>query len=211
MFSTLMFTILAAVGGSARAAGDNELSLSVGRIGAPDDNWQMFSDEDGLSSVGVRAGYGFSPSLAVVLDWQHGVEGGGLETYAGYDEDYDYSYGNLAITTNAWSVGPKLSLDAISWLKPYATVQGTFLWGTVKLDDDPGDDENLNELRRSGVTGGASAALGLDLVLLSEQRTIRPAIGFEAGYGWLAPLGLGDMGQLRFRGFHSDFTVGARF
>jgi hypothetical protein len=108
-------------------------------------------------------------------------------------------------------VGPKLSLDAISWLKPYVTVQGTFLWGTVKLDDDPSDDENLNELRRSGVTGGGQAALGLDLVLLGETRTVRPTIGFEAGYGWLAPLTLGDMGSLRFRGFHSDFTVGARF
>lgn len=210
MFSTLMLTLLTATDGRALAAGNNELSFSVASIGVPDDNWDLFSDNDGLRTLGGRVGYGLSPSLAVVLDWQHGVEGSSFESYGGYDDYYDVS-GKMAITTNAWSVGPKLSLDAISWLRPYVTVQGTFLWGTVKLDDDTSDDENLNQLRRSGVTGGGVAAAGVDLVLLSEQRRIRPAIGFEAGYGWLAPLKLGDMGSLAMRGFHSDLTVGARF
>lgn len=197
--------------GAAEAAGNgSELTFQWGQLGAPDEHWGLFSDRDAVHSLGLRAGYGITPHLGVVASWQHSVDGGTVWA-GGYDYEGDESSFNLALASNRFSLGPKARFEVFPWLVPYATVQGALLWGSVKLDDDLDDDENLNQIRESGLAPGALGALGLEFVFRRSDRAVRPALGFEAGYGWMAPLTLEPMGELEFHGFYGSGTLGLRF
>lgn len=209
MFVSTLLT-LAALSAPA-SAGTNELAFELGALGSSDRNWDLFSDGPLLSSMGLRAGYGVNDWLTVVGTWQTARDGSVL-----YIESYDANEyldqdALLSLRTNQLSLGPKFSLDLFSWLHPYATVQGLALLGTVRMDDDAQHDDNLNQYKSSAVTGGGFAALGLDFILLREDRPIRPATYLEMGYGRTANLAFDDIGTLGFGGFALRWGVGARF
>lgn len=211
MFANLLLPLL--LQSSPALAGGSELSFNWGRLGAPDDNWGLLSYNDQLRTVGVRAGYGLNDHLSVVAGWQRGSDGGAY--YAGDDDDYYYEYDtssfNMALTTNRLSVGPKARVEIFPWFVPYATVQASLLVGSLRLDDDLDSDENLNQIRSNALAPGAVGAAGLELIARRSDRLIRPALGFEAGYGWMASLNLDPVGDMAFRGFYGSWTLGARF
>lgn len=207
MFATLLLSLLSIASPAAEAAGQDELSFSWGSLGAPDEGWALFSDRDRLDSVGLRGGYGITPALSAVAGWQYAFDGGDLWTWDGEDD----GAAAVALTTHRFTLGPKARYELLPWLVPYATVQGALIWGRARLDDDLSDDENLNQLRAGGVAPGALGALGLDLVAFSTDRPVRPAFGVELGYGWVAPLALDPLGELEFRGFYANWSLGARF
>lgn len=205
---TSLLLAMALVGDAGAAT--HELSFNWSSLHAPDDNWDYYSDRESLNTWGLRAGFGLTDRLSVVAGWQHDVQGGTL--YFDYgDDEWDAASVSLALTSNTWTVGPKYGVEVFPWLYPYATVQGALLWGTTKLDDDVEDDENMNELRASGLAPGALGALGLEFRALRVDRPVRPAVFAEFGYGWMAPLQQGDLGELTFRGFYANWGLGARF
>ena len=206
MLSNLLLPLMLNV---ASAGDGGEISFNWGQLGAHDDSWELFSDNDQLRTVGLRLGYGINQHLSVVGGWQHAFDGGSL--WVESEDDFDEGELRLSLATNRFAVGPKARLEIFPWLVPYATVQGTMLWGAAKFDDDPGDDENLNQIRASGLAFGGVGALGVELVARPEDKLLRPAFGFEAGYGWLSPLELDQLGQLDFRGFYGSWTLGLRF
>lgn len=209
MFTNLLLPIL--LQSSPALAGGSELSFSWGRLGAPDDNWELLSYDEQLRSVGVRAGYGLNDHLSVVAGWQWAMDGGAFYSQSDYDEDYESESFNLALTTNRFSVGPKARVEVFPWFVPYATVQASLLVGSLRLDDDLESDDNLNQIRSNALAPGAVGALGLELIARRSDRMIRPALGFEAGYGWMASLNLDPVGDMAFRGFYGSWTLGARF
>ena len=117
----------------------------------------------------------------------------------------------MALRLHQIGVGPKLDVEVWPWLHPYVTAQFLGLVGALRLDDAPYDDNNPNELREYGFAPGGVAAAGFDLVFLRADRAVRPATNLELGYAYEAPLALGDMGSLDFRGFYLRWGVGARF
>lgn len=188
-----------------QAAG-NEVSVSLSTLSTPYDHWDYLSGRDGLRGWGLRGGYGLGDHTTIVLGWQHGADGGDL--YAGSDEEQDL---RMALYTNRFSLGPKLDIQPLTWLHPYATAQATVLWGALKMDDDLQDDENPNQIRENGLAPGGLAALGLDFIPARVDRTVRPAMSLELGYALTVPLELGDLGEIPFRGFYVDWGVGVRF
>lgn len=209
------FLLPALLGATASAGNGSEISLAWSRLNSPDDSWSAISDDDLLHASGLRVGYGLSPHFSVLAGWQRGLDGGAIWAGEG-DDDYDYyenDWGDaeLSLATHRFSLGPKARVELFPWFVPYATVQGALLWGTMKIDDDLEDDENLNQIRSGGLSPGVLGTAGVEIVLLRSDRLIRPALGFEAGYGWLAPLRLEPAGALDFHGFTASWTVGARF
>ena len=213
--TTLLGALL--VGPAAQAAG-NEISFELGSFGAHDPNWELFSNDEQLVTWGFRGGYAITPNLAVIATWQHGAWGGGLDIYGEssyYDDDDEYYYEdtslNLAFTANQFGVGPKYDVELFSWLRPYATAQFIAFLGTVRMDEDEDHDDNINQYKTSGFSPAGMAALGIDFIPVRPRRTGSLATYLEMGYGYAAPMKLGDLGQLSFNGFALRWGVGARF
>jgi hypothetical protein len=197
-------------------AATNEVSFDLGWVGASDPAWDFFSDADTLPSYGVRLGYAVHPNVAVIAGWQHAVNGAsvGLPGLAGssdyeYD-DYDDGHVTAAMYSDQILLGAKGDVKIWSWLHPYATVQAVGMRGLVRMDDDPGDDENLTQVQVAGVTGGVEGALGLDFLIPVKGRW-KIGLYTELGYGWLAPMRLEDLGSVQFAGFAGRAGVGVRF
>lgn len=209
MFVSTLLTMLSLA--APASAGSNELSFELGALHSGDRNWDLFSDGSMLSGLGARAGYGVNDWLTVVASWQTARDGSTLSVELSEDDNYDVQETMLSLRTHSFSLGPKFKWDLFPWLHPYATVQGMALLGTLRLDDDEAHDDNLNQVKTSAVAGGGMGALGLELVLLREDRPLRPATYLEMGYGRTANLNFEDVGSLGFGGFALRWGVGVRF
>ncbi|MDP2312294.1 MAG: hypothetical protein Q8P41_05265 [Pseudomonadota bacterium] len=199
------------------AAATNELSFEVGWLGAPDPAWDLFSNDNALGSVGLRAGFAVHPNVAIIAGWQHAANGATVDVPGAEDETYDeedyYGGGSsfeTALYTDQFSVGSKADVKVFKWLHPYVTAQLVGMRGLARLDDDSGDDENLTQVQRAGLTGGFLAGGGLDFIIKVRGKVaIAPYV--ELGYGWMAPLALKDLGTVQFSGFAGRTGVGVRF
>lgn len=208
MFFSLLLSLFL---NPAHAASD-ELNFELGQFGAQDASWDMFSDRTHVGSWGFRGGKSLGNFTTIVLSWQHSMDGGAVGEDYDYDEDsVSFSPWYLALTTNQLAVGPKFDLEVFPWLHPYGTVQAMGWLGTVRMDEDIEDDENPNEIAKTGFAPGGIAALGLDLIPLRADRKVRPATYVEAGYGYALPMKVGDLGEVQFSGFYLHWGVGARF
>lgn len=194
-------------------AASNELNFELGSFGAHDPNWELFSSDERVSTWGFRGGLAVNGFTTVLLGWQHSADGGTNGDAYSYDDaeaGTSYTWG-LAMTTNQIAAGPKFDLEVFPWLRPYATVQAIAWLSTVRMDDDTSDEENINEIARTGIAPGGIAALGVDLIPMRADRKVRPATYLEAGYGLAAPVKVGDLGKIQFDGFYLHWGVGARF
>ena len=196
-----MFAMLCA---SALAA-EREVDLELGWLGAEDPAYDLFSEADSLSTWGVRAGWPVMDRLAVVGGWQHGASGMTLQS----GEDLEIATG---LWSNAASLGVKADVSMTRWLSLYATVQGAGLFQLARMDDDPEDDENAGQVEAHGFAPGAYAALGPEfLIPLGKDKERSLALYAEFGYGWLAPMELGDFGRIQYMGFSGRLGTGVRF
>jgi hypothetical protein len=142
--------------------------------------------------VGVRGGFGFDDHVAIVADARWGAMGSTVSSDR-YDSFQSAMYaGQYALGARA---GVPLANEV---LRPYATAQVTLLHAQVKFDDDPNDDRSLGQSATGAWAPGVVAAAGFEV---SPKRAflglIDPAVWVEVGYGYTAPLSLGDLGALR--------------
>ena len=215
----MLNTILALVAFASPAQADmadgtlHEVSFEAGMIQAQDPNWSMFSDVDGLSTFGVRVGYGINSWLSVVGGWHHRSHDSEL-----FSEYSDYI--EMRLNADRFSVGPKFDYDLTSWLKPYATVQPVVARGGLQIDEDGGDDYNINAYQFSDWTAGGVAALGVDFIPVGPYTSVHFSAHLEAGYGILRPLEFENndvgnaavsIGDLDFNGLYIQGGVGVRF
>jgi hypothetical protein len=208
-----MLSLLCALAAPALAS-SNEISFEVGWLGATDPAFDTFSNGNTLGSLGLRAGYAVHPNVAIIAGWQHATNGATVDVPGTENTDADY-YGSgtsfqTALYTDQISVGSKADVKVWKWLHPYVTAQVVGMRGLARLDDDSGDDENLTQVQRAGLTGGFLAGGGLDfLIRVRGDVYIAPYV--EVGYGWMAPLALKDLGTVQFSGFSGRSGVGVRF
>lgn len=199
---------------SANAA-NHEVNLELGRLGTHGEDFAVLDQYGTMPSLGLRGGYALTDRVTLVADWQRSRIGGTLEAYNYDDEgdDYESEYAELglALGVNQMGLGAKYDLEVFPWLHPYGTAQFLGALGVLRLDDETDDDDNENQLTRTGFAPGGVAALGIDLIPLRADRAVRPATHLEMGYAYLAPMKLGDTGDLDFRGFYLRWGVGARF
>jgi hypothetical protein len=196
----------------AALAADDEVSFEVGWIGAHDRAWDVFAGGDAYGTFGLRVGKEIHPRVAIVAGWQHGNVGSDVYTDGDtsyYDDGYDSGF-RAAFYGDQVTLGAKADVELLPWLHPYATAQGIGARAMVRFDDDLEDDENPTQVQRVGLSGGIYAAGGLDFpIRVKGDVAIAPYM--EYGYGLIAPIHFGDVGQLGFSGFAGRTGVGVRF
>ena len=187
-------------------AADREVSFEVGANGlTAEDNWFLFSEQDSLTTLGVRLGYPVMDRLAVVAGWHHGAHG--THVALGTDED------SLAAAyyADSFSLGAKADWDVAAWFRPYATLQALGQRTLVRLDDDTGVDDNPNQIERAAFSPGAAALGGLDFRVPFAQGRMAVASYMELGYQLLTPAELDELGSLQTRGLVFRWGLGMRF
>jgi hypothetical protein len=197
-------------------AASNELSVELAWFSSSDPSFQYFSGGTAMPAFGLRGGFAVHPNITIIAGYRGGatggsVSGGGEDTY---DSEYYYGGGDSDFDAAIWahqaSVGAKADFKIWKWLHPYAAVQGVGSLGMIRLDDQPGDDENLTQVERIGFTGGFNTALGLDFpIKIRDRWAIAPYL--EMGYEWLAPMQFEELGSVQFSGFSGAAGVGVRF
>ena len=195
-------------------AASNELSVELGWFSSSDPSFAYFNDGYTMPAFGLRGGIAVHPNITIIGGYRGGATGGSV---TGGDDDTYYgeeSYGGSDFNTGLWahqaSVGAKADFKLWKWLHPYAAVQGVGSLGMIRLDDQPGDDENLTQVERIGFTGGFNTALGLDFpIKIRDRWAIAPYL--EMGYEWLAPMQFEELGSVQFSGFSGAMGVGVRF
>lgn len=211
MSASILITALLSLG-QARAA-DREVSLELGRMGAPSPGWDLFNQDSGqVGTWGVRAGMPVAEHVTALASWNHGVFGG--EVWPG---DGDSSF-MAAFTADEFTLGVKAGLPIADWCQGYGTVQALAFRGRMRFDDDAEDRNNPDQLKASALAPGGIAALGAELYLLPSKFSVRPATYLEAGYAQAAKLsftadqaGGAPIGDLVFKGFYLHWGMGVRF
>ncbi len=224
MLIPLLLSLSALV--SPASAATHEISVEAGWLGTADPAFSLFSDGAAIGSIGLRGGFKVHDHVAVIAGWQHATNGaqvsapgGGLASGGGGDTTYyygedDYYYDEVsfrtALYTDQITLGSKADVKVFKWLHPYVAAQVIGMRALARVDDAAGDDENLTQVQRAGVTAGAMGTLGLDFPIGSGGAwAIAPYV--ELGYGWLAPVRLGELGNLHLSGFTGRAGVGVRF
>ena len=201
----LALLALLALPGAAFAA-DREVSLELGTLAAPDANWELFSETPRLPTQGVRIGWPVHDRVAIVAAWHRGARGTTLGGESTGQSDFI-----AAFSAHSVALGAKADYPLAPWFAPFATAQAIGLVGTVRLDDDPDDDENLNQLSHTAFAPGALATAGIELRIPLADGDFAAATALDMGYAWLAPLSYDTLGDLAFHGFILRWGVGARF
>jgi hypothetical protein len=180
-----------------------EIALEGGWLGAADPAYRLIGNGYTLGSGGLRLGWRVHDNVVLLLGWQH--HDGGVAVYApsvgatAYDEEYTGAF-DSTFAADELTLGSKADVKVFKWLRPYVAAQLVGMRGAVRLDDDDVDDENLTQKYQAGVTGGLMGTAGLAFPIhVHEQIGLAPYV--ELGYGWLAPLVLGDLGSVQFQGF----------
>ncbi len=200
------------------SAADLEVNAEVGRLAFPKGNWDLFSYNEVQPTYGVRADWhktsrlGFSASYAHLVTGGHNAtwdyweyEATDTETSPGATEGFDASFrGHLV------GLGVRGGVDLWGWFNPYATLEARGLHAVVRLDDDPYDDDNPNQITTRGTTVGGVAAAGLD-VRIPTQYGWAISHNLEIGYQAMLPLNIGELGSLAVRGLHIRAGAGVRF
>lgn len=187
-------------------AADHEINVEAGWLGADDDAWAVFSESGLYGTGGLRIGYAFHPRIAAIAGWQRGRAG--AEVYVpGFEEAPLFS----GFAADQFTLGVKADVKVFEWLHPYATVQGDLLRAVARFDDDLSEDDNPGQIKAAGVTGGALFTAGLDFPIEIRQSGLAIAPYAELGYGLLAPVTLGDFGDVHLGGFTGRTGVGLRF
>lgn len=187
-------------------AADREVSLELGSIASSDPQWDLFSDSPRLPTQGLRIGWPVHDRVALVAAWHRGAQGSTLGGEGTGQSDFV-----AAFSAHALALGAKADLELTPWFVPFATLQALGLLGTVRLDDDPDDDHNPNQLSHSAFAPGALAAAGLELRLPLHHDAFAAATSLDLGYALLGPLHYDTLGPLHLGGFTLHWGVGARF
>ena len=206
---------------SLASATDLEVNAEVGRLEFAKGHWELFDYNQVQPTFGVRADWhktsrlGFSASYAHLVTGGHNStwdywdyweeEAGSSESTPGANEGFDASFrGHLV------GLGVRGGMDLWGWFNPYATVEARGLHAVVRLDDDPYDDDNPNQITTRGTTLGGVAALGLD-VRIPTKYGWAISHNLELGYQAMLPLNIGELGSLAVRGLHVRAGAGVRF
>ena len=183
-----------------------EVRLELGSIAAPDPDWNLFSDADRLSTQGLGVGWTFHDHLALVAGWRRGAHGMTVGGESTGQSDLTATFGG-----HLFSLGAKADWTIAPWFAPFATARAAGLLGIVRLDDEPDDDENLNQITHAAFAPGALATAGAEFRLPFHDGAFAAATSLELGYAWLAPLSYDPLGDLAFRGFTLTWGAGVRF
>jgi hypothetical protein len=212
--TTLFTTFLAANAW----AGDKEISLDTGLIGSTSDAWRVVGGNP-MPTIGLSGGWDVAPGLTAVGTLQWGQSGS--KNYFGNqwweeDEGGSASPGSegfiAAIHLIQLQGGVRSDLMQNRWVRPYGVAKLSTTVGVLRLDDDPSDKDNVNQIQSVGFSIGGIAAAG---IAVERPRKQAGPFAFrcelEAGYGFGTALGFDEIGELEMSAMHIRAAAGVRF
>lgn len=202
---------------TAALAADHEVAVEAAWIVGGDNAWHTLASRGAYGSIGVRGGVAVHERVAIVAGYQYGAVGAEIGAWSEDDWEGEDAYtGAFSSAAHAFlghrlMLGAKADVPMANYFAPYALVHGDALIGTVRLDDDAEDDENVTQRARTGATGGFGGALGVSFPVETASPGLKVTPYLELGYDWFAPLSLGDLGAVQPRGFAGRAGVGLQF
>lgn len=159
-----------------------EVSAQFAGIAVEDSTWGRLTP-GGTLAWGVDAGYHVLPWLTPYVAVAFNEGGMEIETDGGADFQtaFDQVHGRVGARA-AWIPSP--------WVNLYGAAHAQVLYGSLRIDDDPDDDENPGQLTYSGLTGGGGLSVGVQAVAPTGSRNVNLLFHLEAGYVLYAPLTL---------------------
>ena len=195
----------------AALGGDRQLDLHVAGQGTDDPGWNLLSEDGHLSSVGLRAGLPVHKYVTVLAGWEHGASGMEFNTYDQSGDDGSELSFRTGSYINQFQLGVKSGWGPSHWAKFYGVASADVLYGIVRVDDDPDDDENPGQVQAEGVGVGALGAVGFETAVPLGKSGVSLAFYGELGYTWTAPFNLGDVATIQVDGVSGRVGTGVRF
>jgi hypothetical protein len=217
----LLTTVLGTLCAFAPAhAARNEVSFEASNTIVVDDVLQDFYNVDGLPAPGLRVG------VAVLKDRQHF----GLVVSSAWhraqrntrfdndDYDYDDQEGptrafDTYLTVDTFALGLKADYDIIGIVYPYLRADAELQLLTHRLDDDPDDADNPNQLVTTGLAPAGRFTVGLEVMLPDKKFgwPVTAAVYVEGGYEVAGRAKLADIGSVSLGGGIVTAGLGLRF
>lgn len=202
----------------------HELSFEVGTTHDASSNAEFLHGGEGVTSNGLRLGYGLSDHWSVIGGWHRTRYGRELYLAEGTDEwSGDGGFRELFVLDQL-SLGLKARQSVNPWLVPYMNLQLVAARGSVRFDDAAEEDDNPNELRARDWAPGAMLMAGVEV---DPLRVFGGRLGsyLELGYDYTLPIRLVDddgltggsggdpveLGDVQLQGFALRWGIGYHF
>lgn len=184
-----------------------QVDISVGGTAFERDPYGTLTSA-GITSCGLRASYRLKPWLVPFV----GVSTTGdaqshAITSAWGDATTEFVAG-LYQTQVFVGVKPTWSLNR--HFGAYGLLQAQGLFGTLRIDDDPDDDENLGQVEAEGFAPGATIGAGVE-AFAPTGGAVLVAFYLEFGYSAYEPLSLSDIATIDVSGVAVRAGAGIRF
>jgi hypothetical protein len=212
-------TILSAFLAGNAWAGDKEISLDTGSLLASSDAWNVVGGNP-MTTVGISGGWDIAPGLTAVGGVN--LSRSGAENHFGnqwWDDDDEAASKApgtegyvAALRVIQLQAGVRSDILQNSWVRPFGVAKMSANVGSIRLDDDPEDKDNINQVKASSLSIGGVAAVGV-----AVERPRKKAGPFavrgelEAGYGIGTSLNFDEIGKLGMSGVHLRMGLGLRF
>jgi hypothetical protein len=214
----LKMTVLSTFLATSAWAGDKEISLDTGSLLTSSDGWEVIGGTP-MTTVGISGGWDIAPGLTAVggVNWSLS----GATNHFGnqwWEDDVDGtsapgSEGFIAaLRVVQLQAGVRSDLMQNRWVRPFGVAKMSANIGSLRLDDDPKDKDNVNQIKASGLSIGGIAAVGV--ALERPRKTAGPFAvrgELEAGYGFATALKFDEIGKLGMNGMHMRLGFGIRF
>ncbi len=199
-------------------AGDREISLDTGSLLASSGDWSVVGGNP-MTTVGISGGWDIAPGLTAVggVNWSlsgaNNHFGNQWWDEDGQGEEPPGSEGYIAaLRVIQLQAGVRSDVMQNRWVRPFGVAKMSASIGSLRLDDDPNDKDNVNQIKASGMSIGGAAAVGI-----AVERPRKKAGPFavrgelEAGYGLATSLKFDQIGKLGMSGMHMRLGIGLRF
>ncbi len=196
-----MWTILFAP--AALALPPMEVAIEVGSLHNGDSAYDVVSDEDIVTSVGLRGGIAVAGPLHVVVGWHRASQGASV--FAG-ETAFQSAY-----QANEWTGGLKGVWHLHDVIQPYVSAQALVLQGAFKFDGDASDDDNIDQLVERAVHPGGMATLGACATVPLPDWPAQPALWLEGGIAGVSRATYGNFGDMAAGGFIFRAGAGVQF
>lgn len=200
---------------------DHELTLQTGYVTNDDPAFNLFSERNRMSGVGIRAVGALGDHLGLVGSWQHTGRGASVNAdydYVVYDEDSDLIYTpymreyQSAIRTDQFSLGPIADWELFDGtLAPFVHADMLVQRGAAYLASGEENYPNRVELTRTAVHAGVAAMAGVAVnvpVIAGFEVTGHLEMGTTH---YLGALKFEDFGELQPGGFTLRTGIGVRY
>lgn len=186
-------------------------SLELARIANTDRSWNLFSENDGMPSRGLRAGVKIGPLVTVQGGWHRVSRGASVSVPVADGLDFRTQEVQMAFFADEFTLGGQFGVPIKDIVVPYASVDGMLMRGTMKLDEDPDTRKNPGQYVAHGLNPGVVTSGGMELRSPESPAGWLAAVFFEAGHSWFLSGDFDDFGEMRPGGFTVRGGAGIRF